>query len=178
MSAELDCPDFPGAARDGGQDALQIRIDAIHHAVANIPPDMVQVHMCWGNLQVPHEHDIGFREFADFVLQRLKPAGLSIEAANPRHGHEWKIFEDVKLPDGKYLIPGVIDVKTNIVEHPELVAQRIVQYAKLVGRENVIAGTDCGFASIVNLHTVLPAIAWSKLRAMRDGADLATAELW
>jgi 5-methyltetrahydropteroyltriglutamate--homocysteine methyltransferase len=155
-----------------------MRIDAINHAVTRIPAEMVRIHVCWGNLQVPHEHDVGFREFADVVLQRPKPAGVSVEAANPRHGHEWKIFEDVKLPDGKYLIPGVIDVKTNIVEHPELVAQRIVNYAKLVGRENVVAGTDCGFASIVSLHTVLPAIAWQKLRAMRDGADLATRELW
>jgi 5-methyltetrahydropteroyltriglutamate--homocysteine methyltransferase len=177
---QLDCPDFAGvalAAGPNGRKAVEERINIINHAVARIPPEMVQLHVCWGNLQVPHEHDVEFREFADVVL-KAKPAGLSIEAANPRHGHEWKIFEKLKLPEGKYLIPGVIDVKTNIVEHPELIAQRIVQYAKLVGRENVIAGTDCGFASIVSLHTVLPDVAWEKLRAMRAGADLATRELW
>jgi 5-methyltetrahydropteroyltriglutamate--homocysteine methyltransferase len=177
---QLDCPDFPSvaAAGPGARAELEHRIDAINHAVANIPPDMARIHLCWGNLEVPHDHDVGLREFVEVVLQRAKPAGLSIEAANPRHAHEWKVFEDVKLPDEKYLIPGVVDVKTNIVEHPELVAQRIVQYANLVGRENVIAGTDCGFASIVSLHTVLPAVAWRKLRAMRDGADLATSQLW
>jgi 5-methyltetrahydropteroyltriglutamate--homocysteine methyltransferase len=178
---QLDCPDFPGVAMAGGgagRAELERRIDAINHAVANIPAEMAQIHLCWGNLQVPHEHDVGLREFVDLVLDRAKPAGLSIEASNPRHAHEWKVFEDVKLPDGKYLIPGVVDVKTNIVEHPDLVALRIVQYANLVGRENVVAGTDCGFASIVSLHTVLPAIAWEKLRAMREGADLATRQLW
>jgi 5-methyltetrahydropteroyltriglutamate--homocysteine methyltransferase len=177
---QLDCPDFPSVAALGppARAELEHRIDAINHAVTNIPPDMARIHLCWGNLEVPHNDDVGLREFVEVVLQRAKPAGLSIEAANPRHAHEWKVFEDVKLPDGKYLIPGVVDVKTNIVEHPELVAQRIVQYANLVGRENVIAGTDCGFASIVSLHTVLPAVAWRKLRAMRDGADLATSQLW
>ena len=177
---QLDCPDFPdvenGRRRHAGRGPAAPRGDeprgAQHPRRHGADPGVL------GNLQVPHRDDVPLKEFIDVLLQVAKPAGLSIEAANPRHGHEWKIFEDVKLPEGKYLIPGVLDVKTNIVEHPELIAQRIVQYANLVGRENVIAGTDCGFASIVSLHTVIAEVAWEKLRSMREGADIATAQLW
>lgn len=177
---QLDCPDLSGVSRMGeaGRREFEHRLDVINDALRNIPAEAVRIHVCWGNLDNPHEHDVPFAEFADTLLNRPKAAGLSIEAANPRHGHEWKLFESLKLPEGKYLIPGVVDVKHNIVEHPELIAQRIVQYARLVGRENVVAGTDCGFASLVSLHTVLPAVAWEKLKAMHQGAELATAELW
>jgi 5-methyltetrahydropteroyltriglutamate--homocysteine methyltransferase len=173
IQVQLDCPDFPGSSDD-----LPDRIEAINLALANIPPEMAQIHLCWGNLEVPHDTDKSLKDFVSIILESAKPGGLSIEAANPRHGHEWKVFEEVAMPEGKWLVPGVVDVKTNIVEHPELVAQRLVQYAKLIGRENVVAGTDCGFASIVNLHTVLPEVAWRKLAAMHEGAHIASRELW
>ena len=137
----------------------------------------MRMHVCWGNYEGPHHHDVPLRDIIDLVLG-ARPAAISFEAANPRHAHEWKVFEDVELPDGKVLIPGVLDSTTNYVEHPELVAQRIVRYARLVGRENVIAGTDCGFATFAGSAAVDPDIAWAKLHAMAEGAALASKELY
>ena len=133
--------------------------------------------LCWGNTEGPHNHDIPLGEIVDLVLTAL-PQGLSFEGANPRHAHDWKVWENVKLPEGKVLIPGVLDTTTNFVEHPELVAQRICQYARLVGRENVLAGSDCGFGTSAWGRKVETRVVWAKLRAMVEGASLASRELW
>jgi 5-methyltetrahydropteroyltriglutamate--homocysteine methyltransferase len=137
----------------------------------------MRMHLCWGNYEGPHNHDVPLREVIEIVLG-ARPSGVSFEAANPRHEHEWSVFADVKLPEDKVLIPGVIDSTTNYIEHPELVAQRLVRFGKLVGRENVIAGTDCGFATIADLVPVFPTIAYAKLRSLSEGAELASRELW
>jgi 5-methyltetrahydropteroyltriglutamate--homocysteine methyltransferase len=181
---QLDCPDLTltrgrrgGETEDDFRALLRLHVEAINHATRDIPPDAMRMHVCWGNYEGPHHHDIPLRDIVDVVLQ-ARPAAVSFEAANPRHAHEWTVFEDVALPDGKALVPGVLDTTTNYIEHPELVAQRIVRYARLVGRENVIAGTDCGFASFAGSSAVDPAIVWAKLGAMAEGAALASAELW
>jgi 5-methyltetrahydropteroyltriglutamate--homocysteine methyltransferase len=145
-------------------------------AVAYIPADRMRLHLCWGNYEGPHHKDTPLRDILNIVLQ-ARPVGLSIEAANPRHEHEWKVFEEVKLPEGKVLIPGVLDSTTNFIEHPELVAQRIERFASRVGRENVIAGTDCGIATFAGSQTVDPEIAWAKLQAMVEGAHIASQQL-
>lgn len=178
---QLDCPDLSGmstAERPGEKPAdLALRVEALSHAVANIPPDRIRMHLCWGNYEGPHHLDTPLQEIIGEVL-KARPAGVSFEGANPRHEHEWKLFERVKLPDGKVIIPGLLDSTTNFIEHPELVAQRIVRYARLVGRENVIAGTDCGFGTFAGTPMVHPSIAFAKLRAMAEGARLASQELW
>jgi 5-methyltetrahydropteroyltriglutamate--homocysteine methyltransferase len=181
---QLDCPDLTltrgrrgGETADDFRAALRLRVEAINHATRDIPPDAMRMHVCWGNYEGPHHLDVPLREIVDLVFA-ARPAAVSFEAANPRHAHEWAVFEDVPLPAGKVLVPGVIDTTTNYIEHPELVAQRIGQYARLVGRENVIAGTDCGFASFAGSSAVDPAIVWAKLGAMAAGAALASAELW
>jgi 5-methyltetrahydropteroyltriglutamate--homocysteine methyltransferase len=181
---QIDCPDLAMGRHMIGDDSLEAfrarierHVDALNHATRDIPPESMRLHLCWGNYEAPHVHDVPLGDIIDIVL-RARPAGISFEGANPRHEHEWRVFADVALPDGKVLIPGVLDSTTNYVEHPELVAQRIVRYAQLVGRENVIAGTDCGFATFANLLHVDPAITWAKLRAMADGAALASRELW
>jgi 5-methyltetrahydropteroyltriglutamate--homocysteine methyltransferase len=180
---QLDCPDLAMARHMLGDEsvedyraAIEQNVDALNHATRDIPPEEMRLHVCWGNYEGPHIHDVALRDIIDIVL-RARPAAISFEGANPRHEHEWKVFEDVELPDGKILIPGVLDSTTNYVEHPELVAERILRYARLVGRENVIAGTDCGFATFADLVTVDPTITWLKLRAMADGAELAWREL-
>ena len=132
----------------------------------------MRLHICWGNYVGPHHHDIPLRDILQPVL-KAKPAGLSIEAANPRHEHEWEVFQGVKLPPGKFLIPGVIDTKTHHIEHPRLIAQRLTRFAAIVGRENVIAGTDCGLGGRVH-----PQIAWAKLRVLSEGAAIASKKLW
>jgi 5-methyltetrahydropteroyltriglutamate--homocysteine methyltransferase len=154
-----------------------MQIEALNHALANIPADAVRLHLCWGNYEGPHHRDIAMREIADVVL-KAKPAGISFEASNPRHEHEWKVWKDIKLPAGKVLIPGVLDSSTNFIEHPELVAERIVRFANVVGRENVIAGTDCGFSTFAGFTAVEPKITWAKLAAMAQGARIASRELW
>ena len=181
---QLDCPDLAMTRHMSGDESLEefrrrakVHVEAINHATRDIPEDDMRIHLCWGNYEGPHHHDMPLREIIDIVLE-ARPAAISFEAANPRHEHEWKVFEEIKLPDGKTLVPGVLDSTTNYIEHPELVAQRLVRYAQLVGRENVIAGTDCGFATFANLLPVDPAITWAKLRAMSDGAQLASAQLW
>jgi 5-methyltetrahydropteroyltriglutamate--homocysteine methyltransferase len=149
-----------------------IRVDALNSALEGLPEDRIRYHICWGSWHGPHTHDLPLRDVVDLML-RIHAGAYSVEAANPRHEHEWKVWRDVKLPDGKILIPGVVSHASNVVEHPELVADRIVQYANLVGRENVIAGTDCGMGGRVHMQ-----IGWAKLRALVEGADMASQQLW
>ncbi len=167
--AQLSLPEFRKRAR--------LHIEALNHALRNIPVDQLRLHLCWGNYEGPHHCDAPLKDIIETVLL-AKPSGLSFEAANPRHAHEWKVFEDVKLPDDKVLIPGVIESKTNFIEHPELIAQRIARYADLVGRENVIAGSDCGYGTWVGQAAVDPAIVWAKLGSLAEGARLASCEFW
>jgi 5-methyltetrahydropteroyltriglutamate--homocysteine methyltransferase len=182
---QVDCPDlamsrhiqFKDLSLADFRKTIALHIDALNHALANVPPERSRLHLCWGNYEGPHHHDVALGEILDIVLQ-AKPQGLSYEASNPRHAHEWAVFEEIKLPEGKVLIPGVIDSVTNFVEHPQLVAQRIEQVAKLVGRENVIAGTDCGFGTIAGTSRVDGAIAWAKFQSMAEGARIASARLW
>jgi 5-methyltetrahydropteroyltriglutamate--homocysteine methyltransferase len=151
----------------------ELKVAALNHAVRDIPEDRVRFHMCWGSYHGPHRHDIPLRDIVDLIL-KVRAEAYSLEAANPAHEHEWRVWQDVKLPSGKILIPGVVGHHTDFIEHPELVAERLVTYAKLVGRENVIAGTDCGLGTRVG-H---PSIVWAKLEALAEGAQLATEELW
>jgi len=182
---QVDCPDlamsrhiqFKDLSLADFRKTIALHIDALNHALANVPPERSRLHLCWGNYEGPHHHDVALGDIIDIVLQ-AKPQGLSYEASNPRHAHEWAVFEDIKLPEGKVLIPGVIDSVTNFVEHPKLVAQRIEQVAKLVGRENVIAGTDCGFGTIAGTSRVDGDIAWAKFQSMAEGARLASDKLW
>src|SRR5215467_9268979 len=149
-----------------------VRVEALNHALEGLPEERIRFHICWGSWHGPHTHDLPLKDIVDLML-KVKAGAYSVEAANPRHEHEWKIWKEVKLPPGKILIPGVVSHASNVVEHPELVADRIALYASLVGRENVIAGTDCGMG--LRVH---PQIAWAKLTALSDGAALATKELW
>jgi 5-methyltetrahydropteroyltriglutamate--homocysteine methyltransferase len=178
---QLDCPDLTGLSRAAvpGQPPadLQPRIEALNRALRNIPPDRMRLHLCWGNYEGPHHLDVPLKEIITEVFN-ARPNGLSFEGANARHEHEFAIFEDVRLPAGKVIIPGVLDTTTNYIEHPELVAQRIVRYATLVGRENVIAGADCGFGTFAGTPMVHPDIVFAKLASMVEGAKLATQQLW
>jgi 5-methyltetrahydropteroyltriglutamate--homocysteine methyltransferase len=137
----------------------------------------MRMHLCWGNYEGPHHLDVPLMEIIDVILT-ARPAGLSFEGSNPRHEHEWRVWQNLKLPEGKVIIPGVIDSTTNFIEHPELVADRIERYAQLVGRENVIAGVDCGFGTFAGLDMVDPRIVWAKLRSLSEGARLASQRLW
>jgi 5-methyltetrahydropteroyltriglutamate--homocysteine methyltransferase len=154
-----------------------LRVEALNHALAGLPEERIRYHVCWGSWHGPHTTDVALKDIIDIVL-RIRAGGYSLEAANARHAHEWAVWETVKLPAGKVLIPGVVSHTTNVVEHPELVAQRLVQYARLVGRENVLAGTDCGFAQGAFLARVHPSIMWAKLQTLAEGARLATQALW
>src|SRR2546428_74545 len=155
----------------------RLHVEALNHALADIPPEQLRMHLCWGNYEGPHHCDVPLADIIDIVFL-ARPSAISFEAANPRHAHEWKLFETVKLPEGKVLIPGVLESKTNFIEHPELVAQRIGRYAKLVGRENVIAGSDCGYGTWVGQAAVDPDVVWAKMAAMTEGARIATREFW
>jgi 5-methyltetrahydropteroyltriglutamate--homocysteine methyltransferase len=159
------------------RDYVNLTIDALNHALEGIPEDRVRYHICWGSQNVPHTWDVPLDMIVDLVL-RVKAQAYSIEAGNPRHEHEWEVWQKTKLPDGKILIPGVISHSTNVVEHPRLIAQRIQNYGRLVGRENVIAGTDCGFSQNWNMVRVHPEVQWAKLEALVEGARLASRELW
>jgi len=152
-------------------------VEATNYALEGIPQEQVRYHVCWGSWNVPHTSDVPLRDIVDLVL-KVRAQAYSIEAANPRHEHEWMVWRDVKLPDGKILIPGLVSHQTNVVEHPELVAWRIKNFAGVVGRENVIAGTDCGFSQNWALLRVHPLVQWAKLEALVDGARLASKELW
>ena len=182
---QIDCPDlamgrhiqFAKLGLEEFRQMARLHIEALNHALANIPPDRLRLHLCWGNYEGPHHYDVPLADILDVVFT-ARPAGLSFEPANPRHAHEWKVFERVRLPEGKVLIPGVIDSTTNFIEHPELIAERITRYARLVGRENVMAGTDCGFGTWVGQAAVDPDIVWAKLASLAEGARLASREFW
>lgn len=151
----------------------ELRIEALNYALRDIPEESVRFHMCWGSYHSPHLYDIPLVDIVDLIL-KVKAAGYSIEASNPRHDHEWRVWQDVQLPDGKVLIPGVVGHASDFVEHPALVAERLLTYAGIVGRENVIAGTDCGLGTRVG-H---PKIAWAKFEALAEGARIASTRLW
>jgi len=155
----------------------EVRVEALNHALRDIPPEKIRFHTCYGINMGPRIHDMELKDIVDIIL-KIRAGAYSFEAANPRHEHEWKVWKDVKLPDGKVLIPGVISHSTILVEHPELVAERIVRYAGVVGRENVIAGSDCGFATFAGSKEVHPSIVWAKFKALNDGARIASKELW
>ncbi|HME95551.1 MAG TPA: cobalamin-independent methionine synthase II family protein [Methylomirabilota bacterium] len=182
---QLDCPDlamgrhiqFADLSLEEFRTMARLHLAALDHAVAKIPPEQLRIHLCWGNYEGPHHYDVPLADILDLVFA-ARPQGISFEAANPRHAHEWRVFERIKLPANKVIIPGVLDSTTNFIEHPELVAERIGRYARLVGRENVIAGTDCGFGTWVGQAAVDPDIVWAKLASLAEGARLATKELW
>ena len=152
-------------------------IEALNHALAGIPEERVRYHLCWGSWQGPHVHDLGLRDIVDLLL-RVKAQAYSVEAANPRHAYEWRVWEDVALPEGKVLIPGVIAHTTAVVEHPETVAERIMNFAQVVGRERVMAGADCGFAQGALYQRQHPTVMWAKFEALVQGARLASERLW
>jgi 5-methyltetrahydropteroyltriglutamate--homocysteine methyltransferase len=181
---QLDCPDlalrstwFPDLSIPEFRTVVAHHVEALNHATRAIPAERIRMHVCWGAGETPRNHDVPLRDIVDELL-KARPAGLSLMGANGRHEHEWKVWQDVRLPDGKVLIPGVIDSTTNIIEHPEVVAERLVRYATVLGRENVIAGVDCGFGTNARTDQVDPKIAWAKLRALVEGAELATRDLW
>jgi 5-methyltetrahydropteroyltriglutamate--homocysteine methyltransferase len=182
---QVDCPDLAMERHitfrsDSDAEFLgrvEQHIAVLNSALRDIPAERVRMHICWGNYVGPHVLDIPLAKIVRAVL-KAKPSGLLLEAANPRHAHEWIVWNHVSLPDEKYLVPGVIDSTTNFVEHPELVADRIVRFAEIVGRERVVAGTDCGFGTIAGSGAVHPTICWPKLRALTEGARLATERLW
>ena len=183
---QIDAPDL-GSARHNqyqhlsDEEFLRIaerNIAALNQATANIPPEAMRMHLCWGNYEGPHTHDIPLAKILDVAI-KARPACLSFEAANPRHAHEWEDLRGAKIPDDKILIPGVIDSTTNFVEHPRLIAQRIYHYTDIVGRERVIAGADCGFATFAFVNNaVAPSVVWAKLAALAEGARIATSRLW
>ncbi|MBV9016428.1 MAG: cobalamin-independent methionine synthase II family protein [Alphaproteobacteria bacterium] len=182
---QLDCPDLAMAHHTSFQDLSEadflkraaFHIEVLNHAVRNIPADRMRIHICWGNYEGPHDHDIDFAKVAP-ILVKAKPQALVVEASNPRHAHEWRVWQEVALPDDKILIPGVLDTCTNYVEHPELLAERLCRFADIVGRERFIAGTDCGFGTFAGYGKIDPDIAFKKLRAMVDGAAIASQRLW
>jgi 5-methyltetrahydropteroyltriglutamate--homocysteine methyltransferase len=182
---QIDCPDlgmgrhiqYADLSLAEFRKRAQLHVEALNHALRNIPPEWLRMHVCWGNYEGPHHHDVALSEIIDIVF-KARPNAISFEAANPRHAHEWTLFEKVKLPDGKVLIPGVIESKSNFIEHRELIAQRIARYAKLVGRENVIAGSDCGFGTWVGQAAVDPDVVFAKLKAMSEGAAIASKQFW
>jgi 5-methyltetrahydropteroyltriglutamate--homocysteine methyltransferase len=182
---QLDCPDlalsrhtvFAHLSLAEFRKVITAHVAALNHAVRDLPPERMRMHICWASTQGPHHNDVPLRDIVDIVLMG-RPQGLSFPGANPRHGHEWKVWRDVKLPDGKIIIPGVIDSTSNFVEHPELVADRILQYAGVVGREQVIAGVDCGFGTFAGRLQVDSKIVWMKLASLAEGARLASKALW
>lgn len=183
---QLDCPDFAMGrhmkfAHLTDQEFFRIAdasLEALNHATQDIPPDRMRLHLCWGNYEGPHHRDIALGSVLPIAL-RARPQAISFEGANPRHEHEWAVFQEMKLPEDKVIIPGVVDSTTNFIEHPQLVAQRIERYARVVGRDRVIAGSDCGFGTFARTTpTVEPEIVWAKLASLAEGARLATNELW
>jgi 5-methyltetrahydropteroyltriglutamate--homocysteine methyltransferase len=182
---QIDCPDlamgrhiqYADLSVEEFRKRARLHIEALNHALAAIAPESVRMHLCWGNYEGPHHCDVPLAEIIDVVFA-ARAATISFEAANPRHAHEWTLFERVKLPEGKTIIPGVIESKSNFIEHPELIGQRIARYANLVGRDNVIAGSDCGFGTWVGQAAVDPDVVWAKLAAMAQGAGLATKQFW
>ena len=181
---QLDCPDLAMSRHTGYQDLSEqqflniaaANVEALNAATANIPPEAMRMHVCWGNYEGPHDHDIPLERVIDIVL-KARPATILFEAANPRHEHEWKVWAGARLPDNKVLAPGLIDTCSNYVEHPELIAQRIERFIAIVGVERVIASTDCGFGTFAGYGKIDPAVTWKKLAALRAGADIAAARV-
>ena len=182
---QLDCPDLAMAHHTSFQDLSEadflkraaFHVEVLNHALRNVPADMARIHICWGNYEGPHDHDIPFAKVAP-ILVRAKPQALVVEAANPRHAHEWAVWREVKLPDDKILVAGVLDTSTNYVEHPELVAERLCRFADIVGKERVMAGSDCGFGTFAGYGKLDPDISFKKLHAMAEGAEIASQRLW
>jgi len=182
---QLDCPDlgmgrhvqFVDLSIDDFRTKARLHVEALNHAVRNIPPEKMRMHLCWGNYEAPHQMDMPLADIVDVVFL-ARPSAVSFEAANPRHAHEWAVFEDVKLPEGKVLIPGVLESKSNFIEHPDLIAQRVGRYAKLVGAENVMLGSDCGYGTWVGQAAVDPDVVWGKLAAMAEGARIASKQFF
>jgi len=182
---QIDCPDlamtrvtqFAHLTVDEFKDVVALHVDVLNSALDGLPPERLRLHLCWGNYEGPHHYDVPLQDIIHLVL-KARPTGISFEGANPRHAHEWKVWQNVRLPDDKVIIPGVLDSTTNFIEHPELVAERIVRYAEVVGRERVIASTDCGFGTSAWGRKVDAKIAWAKLQALVEGARLASAALW
>jgi len=181
---QLDCPDLAMSRHTGYQEmdepaflkAIAANVDALNAATANIAPDRMRMHICWGNYEGPHDHDIPLERIIDIVL-RARPATILFEAANPRHEHEWVVWRDADIPDDKLLAPGLIDTCSNYLEHPELIAQRIERFAGIVGQDRVVASTDCGFGTFAGYGKIDPIVTWAKLRNLREGADIAAARL-
>ncbi len=182
---QIDCPDLAMGRHIQYADLslaefrkrAMLHIEALNHALEGIPPEQLRMHLCWGNYEGPHHCDVPLSDIIDIVF-KARPSAISLEAANPRHAHEYALFESVKLPEGKVLIPGVLESKSNFIEHPELIAQRIGRYAQRVGRENVIAGSDCGYGTWVGQAAVDPDIVWAKMAAMAEGARIASERFW
>jgi len=182
---QVDCPDLAMARHTTFQTLTegeflkraQFHVEALNHALHKVPASQARIHVCWGNYEGPHTHDLDLAKVASIIL-RVNARAVSVEAANPRHDHEWAVWKDIKLPDDKVLLPGVVDTCTNYVEHPDLVAQRIVRYAEVVGRERVIASSDCGFGTFAGYGKIEPEVAWLKLGALVEGARRASKELW
>ena len=182
---QIDCPDlamgrhiqFAGLDLAGFRKQAALNIEALNHALKGIAPEKLRLHLCWGNYEGPHHYDVPLGDIIDLVF-KATPAAISFEAANPRHAHEWQLFETLNLPEGKVLIPGVLESKSNFIEHPELVAQRIGNFAQFVGRENVIAGTDCGYGTWVGQAAVDPDVVFAKFNAMAEGARIASRKFW
>jgi 5-methyltetrahydropteroyltriglutamate--homocysteine methyltransferase len=182
---QIDCPDFAMGRHTqfrelslpAFRDRLMLNIEALNRATANIPPEQMRLHLCWGNYPGPHHHDVPMRDIVDLVW-RARPHAIQFEAANPRHAHEFALFDDVPLPEGKLLVPGVIECQSPYIEHPELVAQRIGRYADRVGRDNVMAGVDCGFSVHVGSDAVDREVVWAKLGALAEGAAIASKRYW
>jgi 5-methyltetrahydropteroyltriglutamate--homocysteine methyltransferase len=181
---QLDCPDLAMSRHTGYQEmdeatflrTIAANVEALNAATANIPPEKMRMHVCWGNYEGPHDHDIPLERIIDIVV-KARPATVLFEAANPRHEHEWIVWRDARLPDHKILAPGLIDTCSNYLEHPELIAQRIERFAAIVGADRVIASTDCGFGTFAGYGKIDPAVTWAKLWNLRAGADIAAARL-
>jgi 5-methyltetrahydropteroyltriglutamate--homocysteine methyltransferase len=182
---QVDCPDLAMARHTAFQDLseaeflkrAQFHVEALNHALAGVPSDQVRIHVCWGNYEGPHTHDVDLAKVLEIILG-VKAQAVSIEAANPRHEHEWAIWKESKLPPDKILLPGVVDTCSNYVEHPDLVAQRLIRFAEVVGRERIIASTDCGFGTFAGYGRIDPDVAWLKLGSVVDGAARASKQLW
>lgn len=181
---QLDCPDLAMSRHTGYQDMSEedflkvaaANVEALNAATANIPPDKMRMHICWGNYEGPHDHDIPLERVVDIVI-KARPATILFEGANPRHEHEWTVWRDAKLPDYKILAPGLIDTCSNYIEHPELIAQRIERFASFVGADRVVASTDCGFGTFAGYGKLDPIVTWRKLKSLREGADIAASRL-
>lgn len=182
---QIDSPDLAMGRHIKFRDAsdeeflrnANLQVDALNHALQNVPAERVRMHVCWGNYEGPHTHDVALSLIMSVVM-RAKPQAVLFEASNPRHAHEWTVWAEADIPENKVLIPGVLDTTTNYVEHPQLVAERIRRFTDIVGRERVLAGTDCGFGTFAGFGAVHPSIAWGKLRSLAEGAEMVSAALW